>query len=215
MVRVSVGVGERPALLLTALADLLAKAGLDVRCRATSSQALARILRREVPDVVLVDASLGNGEATLAFVAELREASAETAVVVLADELTPALAHAALEREVAGMVLGSETAADIAGSLVQVAAGHSVFPAGWLAAIRRAEGESLYAVLSDRQLEVLELIAAGLDNARIAQRLQISRNTVKFHVRVIYERLGVTNRVQAARALGQGLTSAVPDLVHA
>ena len=71
-------------------------------------------------------------------------------------------------------------------------------------------------MLSDRQLEVLELIAAGLDNARIAQRLHISRNTVKFHVRVIYERLGVTNRVQAARALGQGLagaarTSSAPD----
>ena len=52
---------------------------------------------------------------------------------------------------------------------------------------------------------MLELIAAGLDNARIAQRLHISRNTVKFHVRVIYERLGVTNRVQAARAFGDGL----------
>jgi DNA-binding NarL/FixJ family response regulator len=214
VVPVSVGVGERPALLLTALADLLATVGLEVRCRATSPKALARTLRRDVPDVVLVDTSLGNGDAPLAFVTELREASPDTAVVVLVDELTPSVAHAALEREVSGVVLGSDSAADIAGSLVQVAAGHSVFPAGWLAAVRRAEGESLYAVLSVRQLEVLELLAAGLDNARIAQRLHISRNTVKFHVRVIYERLGVTNRVQAARALGQGLAGPVPDLVH-
>ena len=41
-----------------------------------------------------------------------------------------------------------DSAADIAGSLVQVASGHSVFPAGWLAAVRKAECESLYALLS-------------------------------------------------------------------
>ena len=71
---------------------------------------------------------------------------------MLVDELTPAIAHAALEREVSGVVLGSGTAADIAASLAQVAAGHSVFPAGWMGAVRRAEGESLYCVLSERQL---------------------------------------------------------------
>ena len=73
------------------------------------------------------------------------------------------------------------------------------------AAIHRAESASLYGRLSGRQVEVLELIAAGLDNQRIAERLHISRNTVKFHVRVIYERLGITNRVQAAAALSEAL----------
>ena len=206
--QVSVGVGERPALLLAALVGLLRRSGLDVRCTATSPAALERCLRREGPDVVLVDAALGNGGPPLAFVGGLQHASPGTAVVVLVDELTPTLAHAALDWEVAGVVLGSAEVEDIAGSLIQVAAGHSVFPAGWLAAVHRAENQSLFAQLSGRQLEVLELIAAGLDNARIAQRLHISRNTVKFHVRVIYERLGVTNRVQAARALGDELAGA-------
>ncbi len=209
--QVSVGVGERPALLLTALASLLGSAGLDVRCTATSPAALERCLRRDHPDVVLVDAALGNGDVPLAFVDGLQDASPATAVVVLVDELTPTLAHAALDHEVAGVVLGSGAVEDIAGSLVQVAAGHSVFPAGWLAAVHRAENQSLFVRLSDRQLEVLELVAAGLDNGRIAQRLHISRNTVKFHVRVIYERLGVSNRVQAARALGDAVASAAPD----
>jgi DNA-binding NarL/FixJ family response regulator len=155
--------------------------------------------------VILVDSTLGNGGPPLTFVEDLQQSSPESALVVLVDELTPAVARAALEHEVAGVVLGSSSAEDIARSLEQVAAGHSVFPAGWLAAVHRAEGESLFAMLSERQLEVLELVAAGLDNARIAQRLHISRNTVKFHVRVIYERLGVTNRVEAARALGEEL----------
>ena len=56
--------------------------------------------------------------------------------------------------------------------------------------------------LSSRQLEVLHLLAQGLPNELIAERLFISRNTVKFHVAAIYQRLGVTNRVQAAQALG-------------
>jgi DNA-binding NarL/FixJ family response regulator len=73
-----------------------------------------------------------------------------------------------------------------------------VFPAGWLAA---AASRSAEAPLSARQLEVLELLAAGLPNAVIARRLFISPNTVKFHVAAIYQRLGVSNRVQAAQAL--------------
>lgn len=206
----SVAVGERPALLLTALAELLRSGGIAVTSTATSPAALERRLRRDTPDVVLVDAALGTGEAPLAFVEGLRRASPGTALVVLVDELTPALAHAALDHEVAGVVLGSGDVEDVARSLAQVAAGHSVFPAGWLAAVHRAENQSLFARLSQRQLEVLELIAAGLDNARIAQRLNISRNTVKFHVRVIYERLGVTNRVQASLLLGEALAGVTP-----
>jgi DNA-binding NarL/FixJ family response regulator len=55
--------------------------------------------------------------------------------------------------------------------------------------------------LSERQREVLELMALGLPNELIAERLFISKNTVKFHVAAIYARLGVHNRVEAAHAL--------------
>ena len=55
--------------------------------------------------------------------------------------------------------------------------------------------------LSPRQLEVLHLLSLGMDNDQIAERLYISRNTVKFHVRTIYGRLGVHNRVEASRVL--------------
>ena len=85
-------------------------------------------------------------------------------------------------------------------ALARIAAGDAVFPAGWLSAARRA-GDAPEAALSPRQLEVLELLAEGLPNDVIAKRLFISRNTVKFHVAAIYQRLGVSNRVQAAHAL--------------
>jgi DNA-binding NarL/FixJ family response regulator len=53
---------------------------------------------------------------------------------------------------------------------------------------------------------VLQYLAAGHSNDEIARRLFISPNTVKFHLRVIYERLGVHNRVEAARCLQDRLT---------
>jgi len=59
--------------------------------------------------------------------------------------------------------------------------------------------------LSDRELEVLQLLAEGLTNKEIAIRLYLSLHTVKVHARNIYNKLGVSNRAQAgarARALG-------------
>ena len=59
--------------------------------------------------------------------------------------------------------------------------------------------------LSERELEVLQLIAEGLTNQKIASKLYLSLNTVKAHTRSIYGKLGVNNRTQAgvrARALG-------------
>jgi DNA-binding NarL/FixJ family response regulator len=202
---IRIAVAERPAVLLEGLVTLLRATGMEVCSGSTSPETLERLLRRDKPEIALVDACLSNGGGPLEFLGDVRSASPATRIVVLCDELTPNIAHAAMANEVDGVVLGSSSIDDLVGSLERVAAGQAVFPAGWLAAIHRAESASIYSRLSARQMEVLELIAAGLDNQRIAERLHISRNTVKFHVRVIYERLGITNRVQAAAALSEAL----------
>ena len=62
------------------------------------------------------------------------------------------------------------------------------------------------ATLTDREREVLELVAAGLTNAAIADRLWIARGTVKKHLDNIYAKLGVTNRTAAAARLGLAST---------
>ncbi len=60
--------------------------------------------------------------------------------------------------------------------------------------------------LSERELEVLELIAEGLTNQEIATRLFLTLNTVKAHTRNIYSKLGVNSRIQAvARARDLGI----------
>ena len=59
--------------------------------------------------------------------------------------------------------------------------------------------ETAEELLTEREVEVLQLLAQGLANKQIAQLLNISANTVKFHVSSIYNKLGATNRTEAVR----------------
>ena len=66
-------------------------------------------------------------------------------------------------------------------------------------AISAAPGEHLVEELTEREMEVLDLLAEGLANKQIALELTISEHTVKFHVSSIYTKLGATNRTEAVR----------------
>jgi DNA-binding NarL/FixJ family response regulator len=58
--------------------------------------------------------------------------------------------------------------------------------------------------LTDQELHILRLLEAGYQNKQIAQELTISLNTVKYHLKNIFGKLGVVNRTQAARIIRQG-----------
>jgi len=66
--------------------------------------------------------------------------------------------------------------------------------------------ETMIESLTEREMEVLQLLAQGLANKQIAARLSISEHTVKFHVSVIYQKMGASNRTEAVRlGVRQGL----------
>ena len=187
-------VAHRRELLAEALGRLLEHLGLVVAGAVSDADALLVQLHGDSADVVVLDAGFDPRP--------VRNRAPSARIMVLADGLDQRLAAAAREGEVDGIVLTRSAGAELASAITQVAAGHAVFPAGWLSRARRATVASdPVAGLSPRQREVLELLALGMDNDQIASRLFISRNTVKFHVRTIYERLGVHNRVAAARVL--------------
>jgi DNA-binding NarL/FixJ family response regulator len=155
--------------------------------------------RRHAPDVALVDTLLAPDGDVAVLIRAARRGLGAGKLVLLVPEVQPGVAREALALEIDGALLKSGCADSVVGGIERIAAGDAVFPAGWLAAARHAVDPC--AGLSERQLEVLQLLGQGLPNAAIAERLFISKNTVKFHVAAIYQRLGVSNRVQATQAL--------------
>lgn len=70
----------------------------------------------------------------------------------------------------------------------------------------QGEDQDLVKTLTDREIEILQLLAYGLTNKQIAARLRISAHTVKFHVSIIFNKLGTTNRVETVNlGLKKGL----------
>lgn len=149
--------------------------------------------------VALIDAD--DPASGIAALAEVRCAHPRLKILLLCDAVTPAIVRCAIEEQVEGVVLKSDSVEEVILALHHVLEGRAVMPAGWQAVPIDPEGGAPIESLSAREREVLELAAGGMLNREIAERLLISSNTVKFHLRAIYSRLGVRNRVQAACAV--------------
>jgi two-component system response regulator DesR len=144
-------------------------------------------------------------------VAEIRRTYPELKIMLLCGAVSTAVIRCAIDECVEGVVLKSDTAEEVIHALGHVLDGRSVMPAGWQAASLQLDAP--LAALSTREREVLDLATSGMSNKEIAERLTISSNTVKFHLRMIYSRLGVHNRVQAMRAMDQGQEN-LPDSLN-
>ena len=206
---VRIVVAHHSSLLAEALGRLLDGLGLVVVGSACAPQALMDRLPDAGADALVLDSGFDPLGGSLATLDRIRAIAPDLHVVVIADALDEALSVAARDGDLDGVVLASAGGAELVAAVAQVVAGHAVFPAGWLRQVKESAHVSPLGQLSPRQREVLQLLALGMDNDQIAARLYISRNTVKFHVRTIYGRLGVHNRVEAARVLaGAGVVSA-------
>jgi two-component system, NarL family, nitrate/nitrite response regulator NarP len=196
-IRLAVADGRK--LIAEALGALVATMeGLELVGIFDGAEALPAIVAQD-PDVLLV--GIG-GDATEAFdlVRSLRRIALSLEIVLIADVLTPELVTFVLEHRLNGLILTETPPAELAACLDRVARGHAVLPANWHAVLARHRDDPIDS-LSERQLEVLRLVAAGCSYEEIGARLYISANTVKFHLRSIYMRLGVRNRMAAARML--------------
>ena len=198
---VRVVVAHEHELLAEALGRLLDDLGMVVVGSTCDAAALLDHLPGAEVDVLVLDAGFDPIVGPLIALDRIRAVAPGLRIVVLAEALDEVLCAAAREGDLDGVVLTSTAGVELVAAIAQVVAGHAVFPADWLRQVQQAEASNPLVLLSPRQREVLQLLALGMDNDQIAAQLYISRNTVKFHVRTIYRRLGVHNRVEAARAL--------------
>ena len=156
--------------------------------------ALARVAQGDKPDLVLLDLQLP-GMDGFAALAALRRDHPDVPVVVLSASESPARARSALQRGASGFIPKSSRGAVLLSALRLVLAGGIYVPQ---LVMDGAAAAAKAAALTDRQLEVLRLLARGLTNREIAEVLKISETTVKSHVKALYEALDVTNRTEAA-----------------
>jgi DNA-binding NarL/FixJ family response regulator len=192
-------------LLRKGLRDLLSEHGLQVVGEAGDGDDAVRLVAHAAPDVVVMDLNMprmSGVEATR----RLASVAPSTRVLVLtvsADDSTVAEAIAA---GATGYLLKDASGDDIAAGVRAAAAGEALLSPSiashLLERLRPAEGggEATGEApgLTDREREVLRLLAAGRDNAAIAQELFISPRTVKNHISSILAKLHVENRIQAA-----------------
>lgn len=146
---------------------------------------------------VIVDAY---DSGTPAGLSRLRCAHPELKIVLLCRSASPGLVRWAIDEHAEGVVLKSDAAEEMVVALRHVLDGRAVMPVGWQSASLDLDRD-VAGALSAREREVLALAGAGLSNKEIATRLVISVNTVKFHFRRIYAKLGVNNRVRATQVL--------------
>ena len=198
---VRVAVADRRRLIAEALAALIAERdGFSVTGAIVSELAVEAVAAQR-PDVVVVGAGADTRPA-MALVRELRRRVPGVEIVIVADALEPALVSFVLDQGIGGLLLSDAAARDVATCLEHVAHGRAVLPSGWQGALSADRNDPLDN-LSERQMEVLVLLADGFSYDEIGTRLFISLNTVKFHVRSIFVRLGVRNRMAAARLLAR------------
>lgn len=163
------------------------------------------------PDVALIDLLLPGADG-VAVCRALSAGSPATRLVVLTSSEDEAPVIEAMKAGALGYLSKAMGAAELLEAVRLAAAGETVLSTRAQAALARPLRSARPAqLLSPRELEVLALLAEGLSNGEIGQRLGIGESTVKTHVSNVLGKLGLTDRTQAAiYALRQGLVPSPP-----
>lgn len=167
----------------------------------TAVQQIADLL----PDVVLLDICLPrmNG---IAVARELRTQAPQTKILAFSGYEDPAYVQGIIECGAAGYLVKHEALERVVEAIRSVAAGET----GWLSrsvasivmqlqqsSTAHSQRKAEPSLLTPREREVLALLSHGLDNAQIAERLQVNKGTIKNHVLSITSKLGVHSRAEA------------------
>jgi DNA-binding NarL/FixJ family response regulator len=184
-------------------AFLVTQPDIAVVGEAASGEEAVKLAEQHVPDVILMDLIMPNMDGVEA-TRRVKHVSPRSQIVVLTsyhedEHIFPALKAGALS-----YILKDVSAEELADAVRKAAAGEAVLHPRVAARVikelqgRREDALNPFTELSERELEVLKLIADGMSNGEIAARLVLSEKTVKGHVSNILSKLQLADRTQAA-----------------
>lgn len=174
-----------------------AEPDITLQATATNGKQLLNAIKRFQPDVIISDIHMPhmNQSTTLP---KIRQISPQTRVLFLTAYNDGQTLQSALRAGAEGLLLKTASPEQTIQAIRQVMAGQVIFPAAARRWLLKATPDPPIS-LSDRELEILGHVAKGWTNSRVAKHLNLSQNTVKFHLQKIYQQLKVNNRVQASR----------------
>jgi NarL family two-component system response regulator LiaR len=184
-------------------AFLITQPDIAVVGEAASGEEAVKLAAQYVPDVILMDLIMPNMDGVEA-TRRVKHVSPRSQVVVLTsyhedEHIFPALKAGALS-----YILKDVSAEELASAIRKAASGEAVLHPRVAARVikelqgKREEAHNPFTELSERELEVLKLIADGMSNAEMAAKLVLSEKTIKGHVSNILSKLHLVDRTQAA-----------------
>lgn len=177
---------------------LLAFDDLKLVGEASNGEEGARLCRQMQPDVVLMDLVMP-GMDGIAATKVIKECCPKTQVIALTSFAEDERVQAVLKAGAIGYLLKNVSAHELVAAIRNAASGQPTLSTEAARALIHASASPPLPGLSltDREREVLALMAKGLNNSQIAEQLVISASTTKFHVSNILTKLGVSTRTEA------------------
>ena len=171
-----------------------------------SPEEAIELCRDNAPDVVLMDVEFKGPMSGIEGARRIKEVAPRTAVVIMTAHEDERLLVDAVEAGACGFLKKSEGTKELVGVVKAAAAGDFLIDRSELARLlpevakdraSRREANLLLDQLTDREREILQLLAEGLRNEEIAAQLFISAQTVQTHIRNVLSKLGVHSKLEA------------------
>jgi DNA-binding NarL/FixJ family response regulator len=178
---------------LGALERLLCSAGVAIAARATAAEDALRALDTARPELFVTSIDLSNGVDGVECVQRARDHCPELRIVALSGHANAFQVNAASAAGADVCLPKTCTEAELLAAVAECLAGNRTRRSS------RARDPEAMPELTPRELEILHLVARGYTNVEIAERLWVTKWTVKFHLVNAYRKLGVSNRTQASR----------------
>jgi two-component system response regulator DesR len=196
MIRIVIAEDQR--MLLGALGSLLdLEEDMEVVGKASNGEKAIELVRLHQPDVCIMDIEMP-GKSGLEAAEELKDLSCK--VIILTTFARTGYFERAIKAGVSGYLLKDSPSEDLANTIRIVLSGRRVFAPELVDEAYSGDNEN---PLTDREKEVLELIADGKNTKEIATELYLTTGTIRNYISIILDKLNVSNRVEAIKRFNE------------